>query len=136
MDKKIKRIAGFTIILVLVIYLAYTSFASSISFYYEVSDVKAHAESMYGTKVNVNGTVVPGSIHWDPEKVLLTFKLTDNVSTIDVVYSDAIPNNLADNTLVTVTGIFYNNDTLVAHAILTKCPSKYEAEITRETFEQ
>ncbi|MDF1532210.1 MAG: cytochrome c maturation protein CcmE [ANME-2 cluster archaeon] len=128
-----KRIAGFTIILFLVFCLAYTSFASSISFYYEVSEVKAHTESIYGTKVNVNGTVVPGSIQWEPENARLTFKLTDNASTIDVVYNDAIPNNLADNTQVTVTGIFYENNTLVAHAILTKCPSKYEAEITNET---
>ena len=135
MDKKTKHAAGFTAISALVMYLAYTSFVSSISFYYEVSEVKTSADSIYGTKVNVNGTVVPGSIQWDPEKVLLTFKLTDNVSTIDVVYSDAIPNNLANDTQVTVTGIFYENSTLVAHAILTKCPSKYEAEITNETYE-
>lgn len=132
--KKKTRTTIFSVVLAgLIIYLAYTAFSNSVSSYYDVSELTARASILNGTKVNVNGTVVPGSVSWYPEKILLTFSITDNVNTVNVVYNDAIPNNLRDDNPVTVTGIYYENNTLVAHNILTKCPSKYEATITDES---
>lgn len=131
MNKKGKTILSGIVLALLVGYLAFNSFTNSISFYYEVSELIENA--VYGELVNVNGTVVPGSTQWDPDTILLTFRMTDNISTINVVYNDAIPNSFGDVKLVTVTGIFYENNTLQAQRILTKCPSKYEAEITSET---
>lgn len=119
------------VLLALIVYLAFNSFANSISFYFEVSELKE--KGVYGELVNVNGSVVPGSVRWDPDNVILTFTLTDNISSIDVVYNDAVPNSFGDSMPVTVTGIFYENNTLEAKRILTKCPSKYGADITNET---
>lgn len=131
MTKKAKTILSGIVLVAFIVYLAFNSFTNSISFYYEVSEVKEKA--VYGELVNVNGSVVPGSIQWDPSNVILTFKLTDNLNTIDVVYNDFVPNSFGDSITVTVTGIFYENNTLAAKRVITKCPSKYEAAITNET---
>ena len=77
----------------------------------------------------VNGSVVLGTEKWDPLAKILTFKLTDGIATIDVIYTGDKPNMPPEATSIqaVVTGRF-NNDRFEAFRMLTKCPSKYEGE--------
>ncbi|MCZ7380217.1 MAG: cytochrome c maturation protein CcmE, partial [Candidatus Methanoperedens sp.] len=58
----------------------------------------------------------------------LTFKMTDGIATLDVVYTGDKPDLPPEATDIqaVVTGQF-NNNVFEAFRMLTKCPSKYES---------
>ncbi len=127
MNKKTRLLLGVSIIVVLLVYLALTT--GIISNQYEVSEAVAARDNLTGKVIIVNGSMVPGTDNWDPLNRTLTFKLTDGMATIDVVYIGDKPNLSPEavNIQAVVTGQF-NNDVFSAFRMLTKCPSKYEAE--------
>ncbi len=128
MNRKHKNMFGIIIVAVLIIYLGAQSFSNSLSFYYEVGEFVQKADSLNGTVVNVNGTIVKGSTIWEPEKARLTFKLGDNNGTITVVSNEGMPGNYKEGIPAVVTGYFINN-TFQATLVVTKCPSKYGGDL-------
>ncbi len=129
MNKKNRLILGVSIVVVLLAYLLLTSGTSN---QYEVSDALAAKGTLDGKIIVVNGSLVPGTDNWDPLTKTLTFKMTDGLATIDVVYIGDKPNMPAEATSIQtiVTGQFNNNNVFEAFRMLTKCPSKYEGEVS------
>ncbi len=127
MNKKKRLILGVAIIVVLVGYVALTTVQASNQ--YEVSDAVAAKENLTGKVIVVNGSMVPGTDKWDPLNRTLTFKMTDGVATLDVVYKGDKPNLPPEATDIqaVVTGQF-NNNVFEAFRMLTKCPDKYESQ--------
>ena len=82
-----------------------------------------------GGQVQVRGTwVKEKGAEYDPDKNLFRFTLKDEAGgEMEVHYHDAKPNNfeLAEEIVV---GGKVENDIFAASSVLTKCPSKYEAE--------
>ncbi|MFQ6054678.1 MAG: cytochrome c maturation protein CcmE [Methanosarcinales archaeon] len=128
MNKKYKMVLGAVIIGALLIYLAAVSFSSSLAYYLTVSEVISRGESIYGENINVNGTVVNGSINWSPENLSLTFELTDGMEKMKVIYNGSKPNNFGENMPVVVTGHYTSGKVFEANQITLKCPSKYAAD--------
>lgn len=126
MNKKNRLLLSVSIIVVL---LGYLSLTQETSKQYEVSDAVAAKETLAGKPITVNGTLVPGTDRWNPSTKTLTFKMTDGITTIDVVYTGDKPNMAAEAVSIQtiVTGQFDNN-VFKAFRMLTKCPSKYEGE--------
>ncbi len=127
MNKKNRLILGVAIVVVLLGYLLVSSGTSKV---YEVSEAVAARETFAGKPpITVNGTLIPGTDKWDPLNNTLTFKMTDGIATMDVVYIGDKPNMAAEavSIQVIVTGLF-NNDVFEAFKMLTKCPSKYEGQ--------
>jgi cytochrome c-type biogenesis protein CcmE len=127
MNKKNRLILGVTIVVVLLGYLLASSGTSKV---YEVSEAVAARETFAGKPpITVNGTLIPGTDKWDPLNNTLTFKMTDGIATMDVVYIGDKPNMAAEAVSIQaiVTGQFKNN-VFEAFRMLTKCPSKYEGE--------
>jgi len=126
MNKKNRLLLSVSIIAVLLGYLFLTQETSQ---QYEVSEAFAARETFAGKPITVNGTLVPGTDYWDPSTKTLTFKMTDGITTMDVVYTGDKPNMAAEavSIQVIVTGRF-DNDMFRAFRMLTKCPSKYEGE--------
>ena len=58
----------------------------------------------------------------------LTFIITDGLESLDVVYKGTMPNNFGDQTQVVIEGKLDSSGEFQASSIMTKCPSKYEAE--------
>lgn len=128
MNKKMRLLLGVSIVVVL---LGYLFLNTAISKQYEVSDAVAARESIAGKPpITVNGSLVPGTDHWDPSTRTLTFKMTDGITTMDVVYVGDKPNLPAEavNIQTIVTGQFRNN-VFEAYKMLTKCPSKYDGAV-------
>lgn len=125
MHKKQRFVLGFTLIVTLLGYLALTT--GVISSQYEVGEAVAAGAELSGQVIIINGTMVPGTDNWDALNRTLTFKLTDGIATIDVVYKGDKPNLPPgyDNIRAVVTGQF-NNSVFEGFKMLTKCPSKYE----------
>lgn len=128
MNKKQKNMLGIGIVAVLILYLSAQSFSNALSFYYEVDEFAAMADSLNGKIVNVNGTIVKGSTIWEPEKARLIFNLTDKNSTITVVSNQGMPGNYKEGIPAVVTG-YYMNGTFEANQVVTKCPSKYGGDL-------
>lgn len=127
MDKKQRLVLGVSVIAVLLGYLALTT--GVVSNQYEVSEAVAARDNLTDRVIIVNGSIVMGTEQWDALNRTFTFKLTDGIETIDVIYTGEKPNIPAEYTSIqaVVTGKF-NSNVFEAYKMLTKCPSKYEAE--------
>ncbi|MCW7075748.1 MAG: cytochrome c maturation protein CcmE [Candidatus Syntropharchaeales archaeon] len=125
MDKKTQMIIGAIVIILCLIGLGMTLKGSVVP-YITVTELKSG--DYRGEHVQINGTVVEGSVDWHPKEILLTFKLTDGSETVDVEYRGSIPNNFEEGKMVVVGGV-YDMNLLRADEILVKCPSKYTEEI-------
>ena len=127
MKKKQRFILGVSIIAVLLVTLFYIGVPSNT---YEVSRALADKPNLTDKVIVINGTMVTGTDNWDSFNRTLTFKLTDGINTIDVVFTGDKPNlpPQGDESTVqaVVTGQFDKNDVFRAYQMLTKCPSKYE----------
>ena len=126
MNKKNRLLLGVSIVVVLLGYLLLTSGTSN---QYEVSGAVANKENLTNRVIIVNGSLVKGTDNWDPLTKTLTFKMTDGIATMDVIYIGDKPNmpEEAVSIQTIVTGQF-NGDVFEAFRMLTKCPSKYEGE--------
>jgi cytochrome c-type biogenesis protein CcmE len=126
MNKKQRLVFGVSIVVVLLGFLVFNGVESK---RYEVSEAVAAKEKLIGNIIDVNGTLVPNSNQWDTINRTLTFKMTDGLATIDVMYQGEnidIPPGY-QNIQVIVTGEFNNSLFIAIRKPLTKCPSKYEA---------
>ncbi|MDO9518040.1 MAG: cytochrome c maturation protein CcmE [Methanosarcinaceae archaeon] len=134
MKRKNRTILGIAIIVVLLGFLAVSSFSNSLSFYVTINELKDKGELGYGETVNINGSVILESINWEPENQLLEFTLKDGGETLNVVYEGSLPNNFREATSVVVTGQYSEDQIFRANKMLVKCPSKYAADdVTVET---
>lgn len=75
----------------------------------------------------VNGKVTAGSIDRKPNGQDVSFVVSDGARSMPVIYHGIIPDTFVDDADVTVEGRLEQDGTFVAHTLLAKCPSKYEA---------
>ncbi|MDY6865227.1 MAG: cytochrome c maturation protein CcmE [Halobacteriota archaeon] len=132
--KNTQVIVGVVIIAISLIAAIY-SLQDSVTPYSTVSDIVGKGDNMIGKRFHVNGTVVNDTIDWSQEDMLLKFKLTDNVSMMDVEYSRPAPNNFEDGRMVVVEGMYNEDRVFEAREILVKCPSKYAPDESYDTEE-
>lgn len=128
MNKKQRFIVGSTVIIVLLVYMGLSGVISN---QYEVSEAVSARDELAGKVIIVNGSMVIGTDNWDGINRTLAFKMTDGTETIDVIYTGDKPDIPpdAEEIQVVATGKF-NNDVFEAFRLLTKCPSKYEGDIS------
>jgi len=128
MNKKQRFILGVSVIIVLLAYLVIIGVPSS---NYEVSQAVLDKANLTDKVILINGSMVQGTDKWDSYNRTLTFKLTDGITTINVIFTGDKPNlppqeDNESNVQAVVTGKFDKNDEFRAYQMLTKCPSKYE----------
>ena len=75
----------------------------------------------------VNGKVVVGSIQRMSSGQDVAFVMSDGTEAMTVSYHGIIPDTFVDEADVVVEGRLGDDDVFVAHTLLAKCPSKYEA---------
>lgn len=77
----------------------------------------------------LDGRVAVGTIRYDQKAPRLLFQMTDGKAVIGVIYDGLMPDAFAEGREVVVEGTFDRPaHTLHASKLVTKCPSKYEAE--------
>ena len=122
-----KLLFGGVIIIVVVGYLFWSGMKGSSVYFMTVNEFFAQIDQMEGKGTRVNGDIVDGSIKWDAHNLLLTFQLTDGKNVLNVRHNGVAPDTFIEGLSVVVEGK-YENGTFNATQIMTKCPSKYEAE--------
>lgn len=80
-----------------------------------------------GGEYRINGTVSSGSIERLSTGMDVRFTMTDDETSLPVAYHGVIPDTFVDEAAVVVEGRLQGDGTFVAHTLLAKCPSKYEA---------
>ena len=86
-----------------------------------------HAPKAGGFRLD--GVVAAGTVQYDQKAPRLQFKMTDGKEAVAVTYDGLMPDAFAAGRDVVVEGTFHHDErTLRATKLVTKCPSKYEAE--------
>ena len=117
------------IILILIIgYLIYLSFGSSVSYYVTVSEFRDKGTELYDTNIRMAGKIEGGSIDWNAEDLELRFNITEGGDTMTVIYRGAKPSGFKAGANILVEGQCHSDGIFRASQLILKCPSKYEPQ--------
>jgi len=125
---KKRYIIGGVILIVVVGYLFYLSFGSSVSYYITVSELTARSAELYDTTVRVAGKIADSPIDWNAQDLELRFSITEGGETLTVIYCGAAPSGFKAGASILVEGKYGSDGIFRASQIIMKCPSKYEPE--------
>ena len=118
---------GGGILLVVVVYLLYLSFGSSVSYYVTVSEFFDRGDELYDTNVRVAGKIADNSIEWNAADLQLMFTVTEGGESMPVVYNGAQPSGFRAGSTILVEGKYDSDGVFRASQLILKCPSKYES---------
>lgn len=128
LKKKKFIIAGVVLAVAFVFLFIFALNSSSVPYYNSVSELLAKGNSIYNQSLQVKGVVDQDSIDPSTPK-LVKFIITDGTNNLPVIYhgnpTDAIRQPGQD---IVVEGELTSDGSFQSSKILTKCPSKYEAE--------
>ena len=108
-------------------YLVFAGVKDTMVYYLTVSELEDKLPSVYGDRVRVSGTVVPGTIEKDINGYL-EFEITDGEQAINVKYKGIVPDIFADDVQAVVEGKYDRDNVFKADILLAKCPTKYESD--------
>ena len=158
MTTKGKFFIGVVLIVGAVGYLMYTGIRETSSYYLTIEEFFVQKEAMANESIRVAGRVQKGSIDWNPKDLNLNFTMVafkekdgekgqtatpiatpqhteqhdELLEGLTIHYQGIVPDMFAEDRDVIVEGEYItgaNGNVLEATAVLTTCPSKYEAEI-------
>lgn len=124
---KLKFIFAIIIIAGAISYLVFSGIKDTMVYYLTIDELQAKVPDVYGERVRVSGTVVPGTIEKDNNGDI-KFKITDGTNKINVNYSGIIPDVFADDVEAVVEGNYTQQNVFIADILLAKCPTKYESD--------
>ena len=123
-----KLLAAMITILLGAAYLVTTSMQTSAVYYLTVTELKERQASVQTQSVRVAGHVAPGSVEKIDGGLAIRFIVQDDGGSFPVYYSGApVPDIFGEDVEVVVEGKLDQTGTFVAHTLLAKCASKFEA---------
>ncbi len=119
------------IVVAAVAYLIYSVTPDTSVYCYTVDEFLSLQEPVGGRKLRVLGRVGDGSVDWNAKEGKLSFTLIgeeDHAKAVSVAYPGIKPAMFAEGREVIVEGRLEPSGVFHADTLMTKCPSKYEAE--------
>lgn len=111
---------------VLIGYFATQGLSSSTVYY--LTPTEAHQRGVaVGQAARLGGQVLVGTMHYDPAARLLTFRIGDGITVIEVVGNGAPPGLLREGAGAVVEGAFAADGRFVATAVIAKHDEVYTA---------
>lgn len=98
------------------------------AYYMTVGELQASAAERQGQTIRVSGNVTDGSIQPRELGDPIRFEVTEGDATIPMVYEGTVPDIFSDEAQVIATGTMRPDGVFEATELLTKCPSRFEAE--------
>ena len=114
------------VVLSLVVYLIYTGFRETMTYYLTVSEVLAKSSELRDQTIRVGGNVSTDFIQWDAKDLRLLFKIEDDQASLEVDYRGVVPDSFKPGREVVVEGKYSGEGQFIASTIMPKCASKYE----------
>jgi cytochrome c-type biogenesis protein CcmE len=128
MQTKTKITLGVSVVITVLGALIFVGMSSATSFYMTVDEVVEKKEEAMDKPLKVSGNIVGETVHWDPDKILLTFELEgESGARIPMRYQGVKPDTFNDGWEAIVEGRLHSDGTFEGTDLLVKCPSKYEA---------
>ncbi len=124
---KTKFLVGGVLIAGVIGYLIYTGLRDTQMYYLTPSEVVEMGEEAYNEGMRIGGIVADGSIDWDPQTLLLEFRVEDDDVSLPVFYKGVVPDAFENGVEIVVEGKLTAAGVFEATLLLPKCPSKYEA---------
>jgi cytochrome c-type biogenesis protein CcmE len=117
--------AGVAVFILALAYLVYGGIQQGASYWVTVGELRHSAGANPQARVRLGGTVVPGTLAWDPSHEHLRFAVTDGTESIPVRYSGVVPDIFSEGRQVVVEGALTTDGSFAATTLLAKCPTKY-----------
>ncbi|MDA0745189.1 MAG: cytochrome c maturation protein CcmE [bacterium] len=135
-SRKVKLMAGFTVIGVCLLYLVVSGFQKTAMYYFTVTELEARETEFVGKRIKLAGKVVPGSIQKLTSDRYVEFQIWEPVEGAEGTFSDKrtvryrglVPDTFRDEADVVLEGKTGSDGVFVAETLLAKCPSKYEGQ--------
>ena len=152
----LKFIIGGLVIVAAIVYLMVSSLQANVQYFLTVDEVleKQQSGELSGRNIRLSGAVLGDTIHYDMDKLELSFTIVHVPGDIDlvdeegglaaalhnavkdptrsqlqVVYYGARPDLLQDEAQAILTGAMLANGVFEADELLLKCPTKYEGSV-------
>jgi len=122
-----KLLVAATVLVMAVGFLVFNAMGSSMAYYQTLGELRESGKDVTGERVRVGGDVVPGSIDRIGLEDEIRFTVTDGEQTMDMVYSEVVPDIFKDDVEVVAEGHVGPDGVFQAETLLTKCPSRFEA---------
>ena len=125
--RRVRLVVALTAALVLAGGLVYTSFSAG-SPAKTPSELAATAQS--GESYKLTGKVVNGSIRHEGDTLLFRVRDREGAASVPVAYTGSVPDPFRDGREVIVTVSKGSGDTFTGEkdSLITKCPSKFQAD--------
>ena len=123
---KKRYLIGGGILVVVVAYLLYLSFGTSVSYYVTVSEFLDKDAELHDATVRVAGKIADNPIEWNAEDLELRFDITEGGHVLTVVYKGTKPGGFKEGSNILVEGNYQSDEIFHASQLIMKCPSKYE----------
>jgi len=129
MNRSIRLVLVAVVVVAAVGYLVLTGVKQTGMRYLTVTELAQLERAPKAEGFRLDGKVVAGSIDYDKREQRLAFAMTDGREKVSVVYAGLMPDAFAEGREVVVEGTYQQDRrVLQASKLVTKCPSKYEAE--------
>ena len=119
---------GITLILLSVVWLGFTGFQESNSYYVTLEELGDLGDRAFSSRLRIAGDVEEGSIIKSGSKVSFALKQENLRLEVEYVGKDPLPDTFKDGAQAVVEGIYERTGDFKADFIQAKCASKYEAE--------
>ena len=119
---------GITLILLSVVWLGFTGFQESNSYYVTLEELGDLGDRAFSSRLRIAGDVEEGSIIKSGSKVSFALKQESLRLEVEYVGKDPLPDTFKDGAQAVVEGVYERTGEFKADFIQAKCASKYEAE--------
>ena len=106
-------------------YLAMGNFGKNLVYFFTPSEVKAFSSESYQKKIRVGGMVVKGSMESHPDRLGVTFALTDGNATIPITFDGIPPDLFKEGQGAVVEGYWTAQHTFQSNLIMAKHSEDY-----------
>lgn len=124
-NKKTKLLLGAIVVVAALGYLIYGGIREAAVYYITPTELKEKGGSAADKSFRLGGMVVPGSLHWEPQSLRLTFLLTDGKEQVAVEHTGSPPDLFKEGTGAIVEGKYGNRNLFIANTILAKHSEEY-----------
>jgi len=152
-----KFIVGGLIIVAAIIYLIVTSTQNTAQYFLTVQELKDQGAAGIGKNVRVSGSVVPETINYDAQNLVLHFTVANvpadqkeidaqgglaavlhaavidpNTARMEIVYNGVMPDLMKGEAQAIMDGRVDENGIFHADTLLMKCPTRYESDVPNQ----
>jgi cytochrome c-type biogenesis protein CcmE len=111
--------------------LLYSTLREGTEYYKHVDEVTADPAAWYGKRLQLHGTVVPGSILRRRDSLDYRFRVAHNGAVVEARYTGTVPDTFKAGAEVVLRGRLGPDGFRVdPDGVMAKCPSKYEPKPT------